>query len=134
MMKIRLRLLLVGLLLITGCNKASLDPQHEQYLLNKGWTINEAVEVKTYILNIPNEMLPNYEASGVYFLGEYIGEEVTAYTYELKEKDEDGNNLLTVLFEVDEEIIGGYGNLPSWTPGMFSLDDKSRLIREQLIK
>jgi hypothetical protein len=129
--------ILVGLLLASGCGQENLNEEHVQYLSNKGWEIKEYLEVDTFILDIPNEILNNYEASGITFLGDYLGEEVTEYTYELKEKDAEGKRLKAVVFEAEEEeeeIIGGYGVLPSWTPGRFSLDDKERLIKEQMIK
>ena len=79
-------------------------------------------------------MLSNYEASGITFLNEYLGEEITQHSYELKEEDVEGERLKAVILEVKEEIIGGYGILPSWSPGTFNLDDKERLINEQKIK
>lgn len=79
-------------------------------------------------------MLSNYEASGITFLEEYIGVEVTEYFYELKEKDVEGKPLEVVLLEVDRDVIGGYGILHSWDPGIFNLDDKERLRSEQMIK
>lgn len=126
--------MLVMLLLISGCELENLNEQHELYLTNKGWEMKELLEVDTYQLDIPDEMLSNYEASGITFLKEYIGVEVTEYFYELREKDVKGKPLEAVLFEVEGDIIGGYGILPSWDPGKFSLDDKERLRSEQMIK
>ena len=126
--------MLVMLLLISGSELENLNEQHELYLTNKGWEMKELLEVDTYQLDIPDEMLSNYEASGITFLKEYIGIEVTEYFYELREKDVKGKPLEAVLFEVEGDIIGGYGILPSWDPGKFSLDDKERLRSEQMIK
>ena len=133
-MKARMFLILIGILFVSGCGQESLNEQHEVYLINKGWEVRDLIEVETYRLDIPDEMLSNYEASGITFLSEYIGEEVTQHFYELKEKDIEGERLKAVLFEVEGEIIGGYGVLPSWVPGTFNLDDKERLIEEQMIK
>lgn len=126
--------LLIGLLLISGCSQESLDEQHELYLSYKGWEIKKFVEANTYTLEIPKEMLSNYEASGITFLEEYRGVEVTEYSYELKEKDVEGNSLEAIIFEEDGDIIGGFGILPNWSPGRFHLDDKERLREEHLIK
>ncbi|MCR2820055.1 DUF4830 domain-containing protein [Lederbergia panacisoli] len=82
----------------------------------------------------PNEVLSGFEANGITFLNDYIGKEVTQYTYELKEKDIEGKRLKAILYEEKEKIIGGYGVLPSWTPGLFNLDDKQSLINERNIK
>ena len=120
--------MLVMLLMISGCEIESLNKQHELYLSNKGWEIKELLEVDTYQLEIVDEVLSNYEASGITFLEEYIGLEVTEYFYGLREKDVKGKPLEAVLYEVDGDIIGGYGILPSWEPGTFNLDDKVRLI------
>lgn len=133
-MKMRMFLILVGILFVSACGQESFNEQHEVYLSNKGWEIKESIEVETYILDIPDEMLNNYEASGITFLSEYLGEEITQHSYELKEEDVEGECLKAVIFEVKEEIIGGHGILPSWTPGTFNLDDKERLIDEQKIK
>ncbi|WP_077212040.1 DUF4830 domain-containing protein [Bacillus dakarensis] len=132
-MKWRLLFLIAGILLVSGCAQ-DLKKEHEKYLSHKGWELKDLVEVESYILDIPAEMIRNYEASGVTFLNSYTGEVVSAYTYNLQEKDDNGERLKAVLFEVEEEIIGGYGILPSWTPGIFSLDEKDRLIEEQLVQ
>ncbi|WP_062106828.1 DUF4830 domain-containing protein [Bacillus niameyensis] len=132
-MKLRTLIILLGLLLITGCSHKRIDKQHDQYLSNKGWDIQRLVEVETYILDIPDEILRNYEASGITFIEEYVGKEVVEYSYKLKQKDIEGERLKAILIVVEEEIVGGYGILPSWTPGIFSLDDKNRLINENMI-
>ncbi len=126
--------IVIGLLLTAGCGQKSYNEQQELFLANNGWSIKKLMEVETYMLDIPNEMLSNYEASGITFLEDYLGKEVTECLFVLKEKDRNGENLKAVVFETEEEIIGGYGILPSWTPGLFNLGDKERLINEQMIK
>ncbi|MBS4176870.1 DUF4830 domain-containing protein [Lederbergia citrea] len=133
-MKMKIFLILLGILFVSACSREILNEEHKVYLSNKGWEIKKSIEVETYILDIPNEMLSNDEASGFTFLSKYLGEEVTQYVYELKEEDVEGKHLKAVVFEAEEKIIGGYGFLPSWTPGRFNLDDKERLINEQIIK
>lgn len=121
-------------MLISGCGQENLNKPHKQYLSDKGWEIKKAIEAETYTLEIPNEILGNYEASGITFFDEYLGETVTEYTYELKEQDAGGKRLKAIIFESENEIIGGYGVLPSWTPGRFNLDEKQRLLEEKMIK
>ena len=133
-MKVRMFLILVGILFVSACGKESINEQHEVYLSNKGWKVKDLIEVETYRLDIPDEILSNYEASGITFLSEYIGTEVTQHSYELKEEDIEGKRLKAEVFETEGEIIGSYGVLPSWDPGVFNLDDKGRLINEQMIK
>ena len=108
--------------------------QHMQYLSDKGWDIRQALENETRTLELAEEMLSNYDASGITFLRDYNGETVTEYVYELTDKDAEGEYLKAVIFEVDGEIVGGYGLLPSWTPGVFHLDTKDRLLEEQKIE
>ncbi|MBS4176939.1 DUF4830 domain-containing protein [Lederbergia citrea] len=129
-MKMRRFLIIVGILFVSACGQETLNEEHKVYLSNKGWEIKKSIEVETFILDNPNEMLSNYEA----FLSEYLGEEVTQYVYDLKEEDVEGKRLKAVVYEAEEDIIGGYGILPSWTPGAFNLNDKERLINEQMIK
>ena len=133
-MKTRLLLLFIVLLFTAACSRQAYNEQHEVYLSNKGWNMKESIEVETYLLDIPDEMLSNYEASGITFLSDYIGEEVTEYSYELKEKDIEGKHLKAFLLELEGKIIGSYGVLPSWDPGLFNLDEKERLLNEQMIK
>lgn len=61
----RMFLILVGILFVSTCSQENLNEQHEVYLSNKGWEIRESIEVEAYILDIPDEMLSNYEASGI---------------------------------------------------------------------
>ena len=133
-MNMRMFLILVGLLFVSACGQEILNEQDVVYLGNKGWEIKESIEVEKYIVDIPDEMLRNYEASGITFLSEYLGEEVTQHCYELNEVDVEGNHLKAVVFVVNGEIIGSYGVLPSWEPGVFNLDDKERLLNEEMIK
>lgn len=132
MMKFKIIFVFVALLMATACSQQVIDEQHKTYLLNKGWEVKKQVDHETYTLHIPDEMLTNYEASGIFFLRDYLGKEVTRYSYELKEKDAEGEHLYVYLFEVDGDIIGGYGVLPSWAPGLFNLDDKERLLNKNL--
>lgn len=134
-MKIRmLFMMIVGILFVLGCGQEIVNARHEIYLSEKGWEIKKSLEVETYILDIPDEILNNYEASGITFLSDYKDEEVIQHTYLLIERDDNGERLQAVIFEVDKEIIGGYGVLRTWEPGVFNLDDQERLIKEQMIK
>lgn len=134
MNKIRLFIIVVALLVVAACSQQTINEQHKQYVLNKGWEIAASSEVKMYTLDFPDEMLRNYEASRITFLREHVGKEVTQYSYELKEKDREGKRLKAVILEVEGEVIGGYGIIPSWAPGLFNLEDKERLINEQILK
>ena len=132
--KSRILLILIGLIFITSCGRDDFNEQHERYLSKRGWVIKETLEVKTYTLEIPEELLDQYEASGITFMKDHLGEEVTEYYYELKEKDVEGNHLKAVVFGQENKIIGSFGLLPSWSPGRFILEEKERLVTKQMIK
>lgn len=127
-------LFLMMIVVLTACSREDFDMQHMQYLSDKGWDIRQALENETRTLELAEEMLSNYDASGITFLRDYNGETVTEYVYELTDKDAEGTYLKAVIFEVDSEIVGGYGILPSWTPGVFNLDTKDSLIDEETIQ
>ncbi|MBS4217484.1 DUF4830 domain-containing protein [Bacillus sp. FJAT-49711] len=128
-------MIVVGILIISGCGQKSLNERHQQYLTNKGWKIKGIIEVETFILEeTPDELLSGFEANSITIFNEYLGKEVTQYIYELKEKDIEGKRLNAIIYEEKEKIIGGHGLLPSWTLGLFNLDDKQRLINEGKIK
>jgi hypothetical protein len=38
------------------------------------------------------------------------------------------------VYEIDGEIIGGFGILGNWDPGLFSIRDKERLVRDGIIR
>ncbi|THF79505.1 DUF4830 domain-containing protein [Cohnella fermenti] len=63
----------------------------------------------------------------------YANEEIYITTYLLKEKQKTGKQIYAVIYQVDEDIVGGYGHLEDWLPGVFSLKDKERLIGEGTI-
>ncbi|MER2172823.1 MAG: hypothetical protein ABS938_19580, partial [Psychrobacillus psychrodurans] len=80
-MKIRmLFMMIVGILFVLGCGQEIVNERHEIYLSEKGWEIKKSLEVETYILDIPDEILNNYEASGITFLRDYKDEEVIQHT------------------------------------------------------
>ncbi len=59
--------------------------------------------------------------------------EVHITTYLLKEKQKTGKKIYADIYQVNEDIIGGYGHLEEWEPGVFSLKEKERLIKEGII-
>ena len=125
-------ILFFSLLFLVACSE-QISGQHRNYLMNEDWIVKEKLEETKYELNMPEEILVNYDASGVTFFRDYQNQEVTKYIYLLKEKDIEGANIKAVIFENDGKIIGGYGVLSSWTPGVFNLEEKERLIAENKI-
>ena len=116
--------LVVSILVLTACGE-QFNEQHVKFLENAGWHVKEFVSEEIITVDLPEEMLANYEASGISFMRDFQGQEVTQFTYLLKEKNTDGDSLKAVLYEMDGEVIGGYGVLQNWDPGMFDLADKA---------
>ena len=123
----------VLILFLAACVQ-TLNEQHVTFLEDEGWNVKEFVSEEIMPLDVPEEMLANYEASGITFIRAYQGPEATQFVYNLKEKDTDGDSLKAVLYEVDGEVIGGYGVMSNWIPGLFNLTDQERLLSEKMIK
>ena len=123
----------VLILFLAACSQP-FNEQHVTFLEDKGWHIKEFVSEEIISLDVPEEMLANYEANGITFMRAYEGQEATQFVYSLKEKDTDGDSLKAVLYEVDGEVIGEYGVMSNWTPGLFDLADQERLISDNKIK
>lgn len=123
----------VSILFLIACGQ-TFNEQHVTFLEDEGWHIKEFVSEEIMPLDVPEEMLANYEASGITFIRAYQGQEVTQFIYNLKEKDTDGDSLKAVLYEIDGEVIGGHGVMSNWIPGLFDLTDQERLISDNMIK
>ncbi|MFC3804368.1 DUF4830 domain-containing protein [Cohnella sp. GCM10012308] len=64
----------------------------------------------------------------------YLNKEISLTTYLLSEKHNSGKNLYAYIYQVNEDIIGGYEHIETWEPGVFSLKDKERLTNEGTIQ
>ncbi|MCK9859284.1 DUF4830 domain-containing protein [Paenibacillus sp. ATY16] len=100
-----------------------------EYLLSFGWHIEEKFSERTQDANKPVDLDAMYTGID---LKPY--KEVHITTYLLKEKQKTGKKLYADIYQVNEDIIGGYGSAEGWVPGTFSLKDKEELIKEGLIK
>ncbi|MEQ6388940.1 DUF4830 domain-containing protein [Bacillaceae bacterium S4-13-58] len=67
-------------------------------------------------------------------LGPYKDQEATVTSYFLKEKQKSGDKMTVHIYEIDGKIIGGYGTLENWSPGLFALDDRDVLIERDVMK
>lgn len=130
-----MRRLLAGFLalLLAGCS-AVVDVEHREYLEANEWNAKKLLESGEHLFNEPEELLENYRVNDLIFFDDYAGKEGMKFVYVLKQRDEEGEPVKAVLFTVDGKLIGGYGILPSWTPGVFSLEDKPRLLEEGKVK
>lgn len=126
-------MLLFSALVLVGCAKVD-SMKHAQYLYQKGWEVASFEDYVAIELILSEEMLMSYEANGITFFRDVEGENVTQYVYYLKEKDHEGNPLEAVIYEKEGHIIGGVGLLSGWSPSVFNLDDKKRLLIENQIQ
>ena len=119
------------------CTQANdtISKSHEEYLLQYGWHIKSKCNTSTKIVHYYPELIETLKSGGLN-LEPYNnkGIEATITSYRLIEKQQNGDTLLAIIYEIDGELAGGYGALENWTPGVFSLDDKERLIDEGIIK
>ena len=119
------------------CTQATetISKSHEEYLLQYGWHIKSKCNTSTEIVNYYPERIVTLQSGGLNlepFNNKDI--EATITSYRLIEKEQSGNTISATIVEIDGELVGGYGSLENWTPGIFSLDDKEGLLDEGIIE
>ena len=119
------------------CTQANdtISKSHKDYLSQYRWHIKSKCNTSTEIVNYYPEQIETLQIGGLN-LEPYNnkGIEATITSYRLIEKQQNGDTLSATIYEIDGNLVGGYGGLENWTPGIFSLDDKERLIDEGIIK
>lgn len=133
-MKFKLIFFLLALLVLTGCNNSNINEAHKAYLTKYDWHVKKQVEIEDVEFDYAEEQLANYRVNNLTFFDDYAGQKVRRTIYELEEKDMEREHLKAVLYEIDGNVIGGHGIVPSWTPGVFHLNDKNRLLNEKMIQ
>ncbi|ACT03187.1 DUF4830 domain-containing protein [Paenibacillus sp. JDR-2] len=119
------------LLFLIGCSKETTEQNNVnsiEYIESFGWHVEEKIS-NTKLETKSSD--PSIAA--VVDLKPYVNEEVYITTYLLKEKQKTGKKIYANIYQANENIIGGFGNLDGWLPGVFSLKDKERLINEGTI-
>ncbi|MEQ6378374.1 DUF4830 domain-containing protein [Bacillaceae bacterium S4-13-56] len=125
--------LFVSLFLLVGCNTTSIQKEHEEYLTSFGWHIQKFTKKETITIDYLPEALESIKIAGL-DLGPYKDQEATVTSYFLKEKQKSGDKMTFHIYEIDGKIIGGYGTLENWSPGLFALDDRDVLIERNVMK
>ena len=119
------------------CTQATetISKSHEEYLSQYGWHIKSKCNTSIGIVNYYPERIETLQSGGLN-LEPYNnkGIEATITSYRLIEKQQNGDTLSATIYEIDGELVGGYGSLKNWTPGIFSLDDKERLLGKGIIE
>jgi len=125
-------LTLFCLVFLIGCSKDTTERNNAdpiEYLESFGWHVEG--KVGKAVLETKNSA-PSIAA--IFDLKPYADKEVYITTYLLREKHKTGKKLYACIYQVNENIIGGYGHIETWEPGIFSLHDKERLADEETIK
>jgi len=120
-----------GLVFLIGCSKETTEKnsvKHIVFLKSHGWNIEEKISERTQ--DTKDFVDLSATIAGI-DLKPY--KEIHITTYLLEEKQKTGKKIYASIYQVYEDIIGGYGHLENWEPGVFSLEDKERLINEGTI-
>jgi hypothetical protein len=111
---------------LIGCSKETTEQNNVnpiEYLESFGWHIEEKISEGT--LDTKKILDGDAIIAGV-DLKPY--KEVYMTYYLLKEKQKTGKKIYATIYQVNEDIIGGYGHLEGWVPGNFSLKNKEGVI------
>lgn len=124
--------------LMYGCDsnntpKKVLNEAHSHYLSSFGWEIDSKLSERFETIRYSPELIDNLKTAGIDF-SPHQGKRAVITTYLLKEQQTTGDKLRITVVEVNDKIIGGYGSLENWEPGLFSLNDKDRLVSEGIIR
>lgn len=123
-------------LFLASCSSTAdkeITKKHEEYLSASGWHVKSKSSEEIKTTHYHPESLESLKIAGL-DLEPYRGKEVKMTTYLLKEKQTNGDKMSASIYEMDNEIIGGHGILENWSPGLFSLDDRERLIEEDIMQ
>ncbi|WP_042473216.1 DUF4830 domain-containing protein [Bacillus ndiopicus] len=112
---------------LVACTNENIDKEHLAYIENLGWTIKSFNASEQIVVEPAPETIENYKSSNITFIENYIGKELNITTYELKEKNPEGDNLRLIIYEYEGEIVGSIGEVPNYTPGIFNPSDKKSL-------
>ncbi|RED55141.1 DUF4830 domain-containing protein [Cohnella lupini] len=119
---------LCSFVLLIGCGK-ELDEEnpekHIEYLESFGWHIKDKKSKETELINNWRNYVSARDA-GI-DLEPYNNKEMDIITYVLKEKQKTGKEIHASIYEINGDVIGGYGRLDDFLPGVFSLMDKEKL-------
>lgn len=118
------------------CNNTNetISKIHQEYLLQYGWHIKSKKNTCIKVVNYSPERISTLQGYGLK-LDPYNnkGKEAKITTYSLKGNQQNGDTLSATIYEIDGILVGGYGGLENWTPGIFSLNEKERLIEQEII-
>ncbi|WP_046174215.1 DUF4830 domain-containing protein [Domibacillus indicus] len=118
-------------LMLAGCS-GEIPPGHKTYAESLGWHLDKKETEETNIIDYTPELYESLAAAGL-DLAPYDGEEVTASTYSLQEKQKNGEGISLVIYESNNRVIGAVGVLEDWTPGVFSPRENKELIEKDIV-
>ena len=116
-------------------NNDSISKSHQEYLLQHGWHIKSSCGAIKQVIEYYPERIQSLQSAGLNLEPyNHKGIEANIITYLLKEKQQTGDKLTATIVEIDGELVGGYGGLENWIPGIFNLSEKNRLVEEGIIE
>jgi hypothetical protein len=127
---------------LTGCADAApaeeeIPESHAAYLENYGWHIKKKIGERTEVVDYYPERMKTMRIAGL-DLEPFRHREARITSYELSEtqnsEDKDARKMYATIYEIDGTIVGGYGSLEGWTPGLFALDGKDGLIQRGILR
>ena len=127
-MKKLLVIILSFTFVLVACTNEDIDKEHLAYIENLGWTIKSFHSSEQIIIDdIPPEMFESDRAVNMSFMEKYVGKKLTVTSYQLSEKDLEGKNYFSYVYEYEGKIIGAGGVLRAFPGGMFNLADKEEI-------
>ncbi|MFJ7825817.1 DUF4830 domain-containing protein [Psychrobacillus sp. NPDC096623] len=118
------------------CNNTNetISKSHQEYLLQYGWHIKSKCSTSKEVVDYYPELIMTLQSGGLN-LEPYNqkGKEAKITTYTLKEEQQNGDKLSATIYEIDGKLVGGYGALENWEPGVFSLGEKVQLIEQGIM-
>jgi hypothetical protein len=111
---------------LIGCSKETTEQNNinpVEYIESFGWQVEKKISKSKMETKSSDPSI-----ASIVDLKPYVDKEIYITTYLLKEKQKTGKKIYASIYQVNEDIIGGYGNLEGWLPGVFSLKDKKTLI------
>ncbi|GLC87123.1 DUF4830 domain-containing protein [Lysinibacillus piscis] len=110
--------------ILVACATKNIDKEHLSYIENFGWTIKSLHSSEQITVDdISPEILVLNRAANITFMEQYTGKELTVTSYQLNEKDLEGENYTAYIYEYEGKIVGSMGVSSAYS-GIFNLADK----------
>lgn len=103
------------------------------YAADYGWHIGAVLsEGTTVIQQYAPEYIDILESAGL-DIAACNSESIKLRSFAADERQQDGSKIFISIYYCNEDIFGATGVLEDWTPGLFAIADKQRLIEQGII-